>query len=283
MSLRTRLTLALAVLASTACTTMQPSTPWGGTPPPACVAVERALPSAQLPSDAVPFPGAPYVLIPAESAVGLLVPVPFVTEMVAGAMDRHDASNYQGQLGALDPYQLARQALDQPPFAERCGADAPRLHPFVFVVEGHDGLYRLTLVFQLQKDPWVGRYHAHLPTPIPKGALRAGSPTLLATVQRELADGSRLLASLVSRDLQGRLPQHGPRVDAGSLWLVGGNVAGLVPPENLHFKGIELIEAQGDDLLLRSSGAMTAPGQSGALLFGVHHFRRDQLHHFTRQ
>eukprot|EP01136_Pigoraptor_vietnamica_P032130 Opistho-1_new@93612 len=76
-----RLLAAVAVLLS-GCTTLQPSMPYPGAgevPGSACVALQPGLP-AQLPKDAVPFPQqAPYLLIPADSAVGLLVPLPFVS------------------------------------------------------------------------------------------------------------------------------------------------------------------------------------------------------------
>jgi len=283
-----RLLAAVAVLLS-GCTTLQPSMPYPGAgevPGSACVALQPGLP-AQLPKDAVPFPQqAPYLLIPADSAVGLLVPLPFVSEWVGDAIAKSDAAGYQAHIGHADVYAIANQALaERPRLTAGCrgaGSQA-RLQAFVFVLEGHDELYRLTLVFHLQAGTWVGRYHEHLPTPLPKSELKSLSPERLAAFRQELGDGARLLTGLLERDVQGRLPAQGAKVEVGSLYLIGGNVAGLVAPERLHFRNNDLLEEQGDDLILRLKGDMQAPGQSGALLFGVHHFRKPQLHFFRRQ
>ncbi|XLF98844.1 hypothetical protein ACJJWD_06485 [Comamonas testosteroni] len=278
--------VAITLLTAAGCTTLRPSIPAPKMHAAAnsCIRVIPALPSMQLPSDAVPFPKSAYVLVPATSAAGLLMPIPFVSDLVSGTINRSDAKDYQGQLGGLNPMQAAQRALGQPPFASICAAtDAPQLHSFVFLVEGHDNQYRLTLVFQLQQGAWIGRYQEHLPTTIPKESLRAISPALLNQLRQEMESGAQLLASLLLEDLQGRLPATGAKVDIGSLYLIGSNVAGLIAPEHLHFRDTELISEQGDELLMRRSGSMTAPGQSGALLFGVHHFRKDQLFYFRRQ
>lgn len=146
-------------------------------------------------------------------------------------------------------------------------------------MESHDKLYRLSLLFELQVGDWTGRYYDHLPTPLTPDTLARMPAPARERLQAELRDGSELLARLVERDLRGQLPAHGAKYRTGSLYLVGGNIAGLVAPERLVYPGAELLESDGQSLLLRMTGDASAPGQAGALLYGVHHFRREQLHH----
>ena len=50
----------------------------------------------------------------------------------------------------------------------------------------------------------------------------------------------------------------------------------------MQYKDAEVLEEGADHVIVRSRGDLKAAGNAGALAFGVHYFRKDQLHTFTR-
>lgn len=269
----------LLALVLAGCSGMTASTPLSAAPGRFdTIQVVKQVP-AKLPSGTHTFPGLQYVLIPQDSAMTLLVPVPFVGEAVMSALADADAKGAAARYGAVDPYEETLAATASRPLFGLAASPA-KLYPFVFVNEGHDARYRLSLVYQVEDGDWLGRYFYHLPSTLPLDALKAPTPQIQQTLRSELAEGTRTLADLVERDRNGTLGPTGRKAKIGSLYLVGGNIAGLIAPEMVHYPDAEILEEQGDHIVLRHDGMPTAAGQSGALLFGVHHFLRSQLHFF---
>lgn len=126
------------------------------------ITLVRAVP-AELPDQAVAVPHAQFVLVPNESAAGLLVLVPFVAEMIEGAMDRHAAEELEQRYASIAPYRIALAAMRGSPLFRAQGGGLT-LKPFVFITECVDDRYRIASVFQLEGDGWIGRYTVHLPT-----------------------------------------------------------------------------------------------------------------------
>lgn len=204
-------------------------------------------------------------------------PSPIDRIQVIDALPTHlpeDSHAFPGRQYVLLPQDKA--ATRPNPLFQTAASDA-RLYPFVFINEGHDARYRLSLVFQIEAGTWMGRYFYHLPTTIAQASLRSPSPDTVQAILRDLDQGARILARLVQQDRDGSLRPSGRKAKIGSLYIVGGNVAGLVSPEFLHYPGAGVLQDSGDILVLRHDGDPSGPGQAGALLLGVHYFHRDQL------
>jgi hypothetical protein len=240
----------------------------------------RALP-AVLPDKAVAVPHAQFVLVPNDSAAGLLMPLPFVAGAIGGALDRSQAEGLEQRFAAIGPYRIALSAMQGSPLLRTEGG-ALVLKPFVFITECADGRFRLASVFQLEGGGWTGRYTVHLPTTYPLDAFQKPSPADLATLQRELIDAAAQLRQLVERGARGELGPTPARAEVGSLHLVGGSAAGLISPTLLRVKDAELIEETADHVIVRLPGDMSQPGTVGGLFFGVHLLRKDQLHTFKK-
>lgn len=129
----------------------------------------------------------------------------------------------------------------------------------------------------------MGRYFFRSPTTIPADAFKAPPEDLLLRLKVELAQGAQTLVDLIERDCQQQLRSSGRSAKVSSLYIVGGNVAGLVSPEHLVYPGADIISISGVEIVFRHAGNPTAPGPSGGLLFGVHHFLRNQQNVFEMQ
>lgn len=244
------------------------------------VSLSRTLP-AVLPGKAVPVPHSQFVLIPAESAVGILMPIPFVSEVIGSAIDRSDAADFELRFGVIAPYRIALEEMKNSPLYKANGG-ALTLLPFVFMTECIDDNYRLALVFQLQGDGWTGRYMYHLPTAYPISDLKSPSPSLLASLQGDLMEGAKVLRNLLERGARGDLAPSGVKADIGSLHLVGGRAAGLMSPTIFISKGADVIEEAQDHVVVRMPGDMSNLGTAGGLFFGVHYLRKEQLYTFKK-
>lgn len=244
------------------------------------ISVSRSLPSV-LPGKSVPFPHSQFVLIPSESAVGLLVPIPFVSGAIESAMDRNTAEAFESRYASIGPFKLAAAEMEKSPLYRASGGGLV-LQPFVFMTECVDDQYRLALVFQVHQGDWVGRYMYHLPSTYPIADFRSPTDSLLSTLQVELTDGTRILRQLIERAARGDLRPTGTQAEIGSLHLVGGKAAGLVSPMIVISKDAEVLQESHDTVVVRMAGDMSNPGTSGGLFFGVHYFRKDQLHTFKK-
>jgi hypothetical protein len=87
----------------------------------------------------------------------------------------------------------------------------------------------------------------------------------------------------MERDARGEWAHPGTKVDIGSYYLVGANLLGLLPAKLMQYKDAELLEEGKDYVVVRSRGDLKAAGNAGALVFGVHYFRKDQLHTFKKK
>jgi hypothetical protein len=242
------------------------------------IRLQRSLPTV-LPSGAQVLPKTQLVLLPAESAAGLLVPVPFLAEAVAGALDRSEAATEAAQLATIDPYAQAQQVWQGSPLLGAT-ADALTLQPFAFLQACVDDRYRIALVHQLSRGDWVGRYTVHLRSSYDNASFHRVTPALLQSLQNEMLEGSAALRGLVERAARGELQSRKARVDLGSLHLVGNRTAGMLAPTLVLARAAELIEEDDEQVLVRIDGDPSKPASAGGLFFGVHRLRKDQLHTF---
>jgi hypothetical protein len=273
-------TAMLAVLAGCASAPPPASVPISAQTAQKGVSLQRSLPQV-LPDKSVPIPHSEFVLIPSESAAGLLMPIPFVGGAIGAAVDRHSAETFEASYGQISPYNIALAEMQASPFFKSSGG-ALKLQPFAFLTECVDDKYRLALVFQLQGDGWTGRYMYHLPTAYDVADFKAPSPQLLAAVRAELVSGAQMLRKLLERAAQGQLASRGVKAEVGSLHLVGGKAAGLISPTLLVSKDADVLEEADDHVVVRMSGEMANAGTTGGLFFGVHYLRKAQLHTFKK-
>lgn len=245
------------------------------------IRIERSMP-ANLPSNTHVLPGEQMVLVPTETAAGLLVPIPFLAEAVVSVIDRSEANAASKRLTSVDPFVLARDAWQGSPLLG-ASPDALRLQPFAFLQACADDRYRVALVYQLSDRDWVARYTEHLPTAYPSDDFHRVTPQVLQTLQRELGEAAAVLRRLVERGARGELGPGGTRVDVGSLHLVGGRTGGWMPPTLIVARNAELIEEDEVYVLVRLDGNPSMAASAGGLYFGVHRLRKDQLHTFRRR
>jgi hypothetical protein len=244
------------------------------------ISLSRSLPPV-LPGKSVSIPHSQFVLIPSESAAGLLMPIPFVSEAIGSAMDKSTAEAFESRYASIGPYRLALAEMEKSPLYRKSDGGLV-LQPFVFMTECVDDQYRLALVFQVHDGDWVGRYMYHLPSTYPIADFRSPSSALLSTLQVELTEGTKILRQLVERAARGELRPTGIKAEIGSLHLVGGKAAGLVSPMIVISKDADVIQESNNTVVVRMPGEMSNPGTAGGLFFGVHYFRKDQLHTFKK-
>lgn len=270
-------------LLSVGCATSRPSTPIRADAMEGGVTVVRALPKP-LPQKSSAFPNSQFVLIGSDSALKLLnpLPVPFVDEVIEASVHHRTAETIEAQLTSIDPYRITVAALQSSPLFG-AGDARLKLNPFVVLQECSDDKFRVALVYHVEGANWVGRYSIHLPTAFPIDRFSAPTPELLETLGTELRTGAKTLRTLMERDARGELRSTGTKVDIGSLHFLGGRVSGLLSPELFKVRGADLLEDDGQIVLVRIDGNMKAPVEGGGLFFGVHHLRKDQLHTFEKR
>lgn len=271
---------AAVMVISAGCVDLKPAVP-GAQALAQGLSLEPGLPEGALPGDAKPFPHAAFVLLPAQSAVGLLVPIPFITEAVASAIDSGTASAAASHYADIDPQRIVQQALQGSPVLAAAPGGA-KLQAFAFVQEGADDRYRLALVAHVTAKDWTGRYLVHLPTAWPVADYRNPSPAVLAGVRQELQAGAVALRTLLERAQRGQLAGSGVHANVGSLHLVGGKVGGYMSPTLVLARDVEVIDDTPDVLVFRSRGDVTSVTTAGGLFFGVHRLLKSQLHTFDK-
>jgi hypothetical protein len=242
------------------------------------IRLQRSLPD-NLPSGTQVLPQEQLVLVPTESAAGLLMPVPFVAEAIASTFDKAEATAAAQRLATVDPFAAARLAWQGSPLVSESDA-ALVLRPFAFLQACADDQYRVALVYQLNQGEWVARYTVHLRTTYGENDFHRVTPSVLQSLNREISEGSAVLRTLVERGARGELRPSGIRVDVGSLHLVGGRSGGWMSPTLIVVRDADLIEESADHILVRLSGNPSMPASGGGLFFGVHQLRKDQLHTF---
>lgn len=217
-----------------------------------------------------------------ELAVGLLVPIPFVTDMAVGAHKKGVITKVEKNYHALSAFEIAVDEINNSAHF-KLADDGFNLYPIVFIEECMDGVYRLSLAYQLEKDTWMGRYYYHLPTHIPKSEIAEPPQILLDSLTREMHQGAETLIGVMHSDVNREYVSPLSTASVGSLYIVGSRIAGLTNPEILVYKDAEVLEESADALVLRISGQPQAEAKSGGMAFGIHYFRKDQLHTLKRQ
>jgi hypothetical protein len=245
------------------------------------LSVVRSLPD-QLPAKSAPIASSQYVLLPAESAAGLLMPIPFVSEAIGAALDHVAATSYEGEFNSVDPVGITLDSLRTSPILRTTGGEVT-LQPFVAIQECADDRYRLALIYHLSNKDWVGRYTYHLPTAYEGSALKNHDASTLSSIRLELQGGAQVLRGVIERGSRGELTGRGVKVDIGSLHLVCGKAAGMLSPGVVISRDADLIDEAADHVLVRLSGDMTQAASVGGLFFGVHYLRTDQLHTFKKK
>ncbi len=273
--------VALALLMS-ACAAPRKSAPMRPEALQGGITVVRALPKP-LPDKASAFPNSQFVLISSESALKLLnpLPVPFVGDAIESAINHNTAEAIETKLVSVDPYRLTLSTFQTSPLFG-AGNAGFKLNPFVVIQECTDDKFRLALVYHVEGRGWVGRYLYHLPTAYPIDGFSAPTPAMLEAMSSELRGAAGTLRVLMERDARRELPSTGTKVDIGSLHFAGGRVGGLMSPTLIRVKGADLLEDDGQIVVVRMDGDMKQAVATGGLFFGVHHIRKDQLHTFEK-
>lgn len=214
-----------------------------------------------------------------EFAVGLLVPIPFVTDIAVDYKKHGTASGYEKDLKQLSVYDLTQSALQRyPRLQEQAGGY--RLYPMLFIEECYDDKYRLSLTYQLEKGDWFGRYYYHLPTTIPTDQIASPAQATMDQITLDLQSGANTLLSIIDRDIHGQFTPLTEKVTVGSLFIVGSKVSGITSPKFLFYKHAEILDQTADTYVLRVPGKPEAKAKSGGMAYGVHYFQKDQLHTF---
>jgi hypothetical protein len=219
------------------------------------------------------------------NAATMLIPIPFAGDVLQSSINNSVAEDYseiyKNYYASIDVYSLAlKEFKHHPEFSVTANARI-RLYPYVVVQECEDKKYRLSLIMQIEKENWLGRYLYHLPTAYPVEDAKKPTQQELTTFTSELHTGVVKLVGLIQRDRQGSLKSTGNKVTFGSYHIVGYN---LVAPANiLKIKNADLIEEVNGKVIIRSDGDPTAAVGNYGLGFGVHYFDRQQLHTFDKQ
>ncbi|UXH80111.1 hypothetical protein [Roseateles amylovorans] len=245
----------------------------------------RALPSP-LPAGSAAIPGTQYIIVSAGSTVAQLVdmlnPIPFVGGLAEDEMRKRQASGYRSHYAQVDPFAIATAQLAGSPLLSGQSGALP-LKPLVYIMEGSDARWRLSLVFRVEAPNWVGRFMYHLPTTYSSEEMASASSSTVDTLRQEIAAGSDVLRQLMERDARGELKGSGTQAEFGSLYIIGRDLAGVVSASRLPFGKAEIIEEGPDYMVLRASGDLHADAATGALAYGVHYFRREQLNEFRKK
>lgn len=276
------LTLTLS-LVLTGCAAFRESSPLAPEAAARGVKVVREVPS-KLPSEVSPVTDTQYLLVFSQSAAVVLLdsvnPIPLsVAQTVTGVYEDQEAKGLKDRYAAVDPYDIAVQAMRGSPLLTGRG-DALPMTPLVYLVEDASGVFRATLVFRVEDDAWLGRYMYHMPDTYSGAQLKGAGAEVLQSLKRDLEQGAGILRSLMERDARGEFRGGGRRVKYGSYHLVGSPVAGMVSASIYAFPDAQVLEEDADHVVLRSGGKPTDGARKGALAFGVHYFRKDQLHTF---
>lgn len=263
------------------CMTMQHNAPMPAGVKAQGLALKRALPQ-KMAEQSAPLADSQLVLVPGENAAGMLVPIPFVSDIATGAYNKYAASGLARHYGALDVFDIVQHAMAGSPLFKQ-GDGKTALYPVAYLSECTDGQYRISLAGRIEQDPWVGRYVAHLPTTYSTAEVQAATPATMAQMRQELAAAAAVLRQLIERDADGTLTTPQYRADLGSLHLACAKVAGLVSANLLLARDAEVVEDAADHIIVRIAGDLGQSGPSGGLMYGLHYLRKQDLHTLNRK
>ena len=270
-----------AVLGLAGCSTIPQSTAMPTDVREQGLVLKQALP-ATLPEESKRLASSQLVLVPTESAAGMVVPLPFVSELIESGYHAYEASSFAAKYASLDVFELVRQAMAGSPVL-KAGVGKFPLFPVVYLVHCDDAVYRVALSGRIEGGAWTGRYTVHLPTALPERELAAGAAATIATLKSELNDAAIVLRQMLERDAAGTLGAGQYRADIGSMHLNCGKLAGLLSPSLLLARGAEILEDGQDHLIVRIAGDLSQPGPAGGLMYGVHYLRKEQIHTLNRK
>ena len=275
------LAIVLSALAVSGCNTMAPSTAMPADVRTQGLVLKHDVPS-KLPEGSKRLAGSQLILVPTDSAVGLVVPLPFVADIATNAYHSHEATTLAARYAGIDVFDLVQRAMGSRALIHD-GAGKNTLFAVAYLVDCDDAVFRVALSGRVESGPWTGRYTVHLPTALSEHALAAGAPETIAALTSELSDAAVILRSLIERDAADAFRAGLYRADVGSLHLNCGKVAGLVSPKMLLARNAEVLEDGAGHIVVRAAGDLGQSGPSGGLMYGVHYLRRDQVHTFNRK
>ena len=243
--------------------------------------LKRALP-ARMPDQSAPVTGSQLVLVPSESVAGMVVPIPFVSDLAVGAYHKYQASGLGKHYGALDVFDIVQRAMADSQLLKQ-GKGTVTLYPIVYLAECTDGQYRLSLAGRVEQAKWVGRYVAHLPTTYSEAQLSAAVPDTVASMKQELEAAAVTLRRLIESDASGGFNTVLYRADLGSLHLSCAKIGGMVSANLMLARDADVVEDDAEHVVVRIAGDLSQTGPSGGLMYGLHYLRKDQLHTFKRK
>ncbi|WP_444922921.1 hypothetical protein ACJJH9_12110 [Microbulbifer sp. DLAB2-AF] len=242
--------------------------------------MEKSLPDA-LPEQSAQVPESQYVMI--QSKGGSILLGPILGSLNIAANTKKLAEKYKDKYVGVDPFEISYKSILE---TNELITETPsyKLMPFVFIQECYDDKFRLSLVYHVENGSWTGRYTYHLPTQYTKENFSRPNLSDLERYRNELSIGADQLSKLLKADVDGKLTPSGKKIDFGSLYIVGNKMGGMgiyTMPEELHFPDTDLVEEGDDYVIIRRQGNMKATGLFGGLAFGVHYFKKDQLHTYN--
>lgn len=246
--------------------------------------IAREIPK-RIPDKLSRIPDTQYLLVQTDTlggtALGMLVPVPFIDDAVSSSFNGLITNKTSTLYKQIDPYEIVIDDVKQHPLFSRNNAYTV-MYPYVVVQESKDDVFRLSLVYQIEKGEWVGRYLYHLPTTYPTATFGNMSGNNIAAMRKDLDAGAKLLVSLVERDVRGELTGNGEKLELGSYYILGSYIGGYLSPDLMHVRDVEMVEEGDDYIIVRSGGEPTASVSSLGMAFGVHYFKKDQLYFFKK-
>lgn len=245
------------------------------------LALKRAFPKT-MPEQSTPLSDSQLVLVPSESAAGMLMPIPFVGEIATSAYNKYEASELAKRYATLDVFDIVQRAMAGSTLLKQ-GDGKIAMYPITYLSECTDGQYRFSLAGRIEQEKWVGRYVTHLPTTYSKAELSAGASATLMQMRQELEAAAATLRQLLERDADGSLNTLQYRADIGSLHLTCAKVAGLVSANLLLARDAEVVEDSADHIIVRVDGDLSQTGPSGGLMYGLHYLRKQDLRTLNRK
>lgn len=275
-SMATRsLILAAILLLLSGCSSLRTSTPF---PSGQHIFIENKLPD-ELPARSSRFPGSQFVLVPQDSAIDMLVPVPFVTDLVLDSVHAHQAESLAQRYARIDPYKIVQKAMSDSSLIDPNGI---RTQPFAYLIDCKDDRYRMALVARMREKEWVGRYVVHLPSTFTPDEISTAKQETIDEMGQQLNEAAAILRRMIEEDARGKLTAPLYHANIGSFNLACSDVGGLLPAKLLLLRNAVVVEDDDEHLIVRGTGDMNQSGAGGGLLFGLHYLRKNQLHTFDR-
>lgn len=217
-----------------------------------------------------------------EFAVGLLVPVPFVSDAVIDAHKKDVATTLEQKYHDISVFEITKSEITNN-FKLKIGEGGFDLFPLLFIEECIDDVYRLSLAYQLERGVWINRYFYHLSTKIPLSDIGNPSAIVLQKLAEEIRQGAIQLLAIIEKDIDQKYQQALYKAKIGSLYIVGSKISGITSPNIISYRHSEVLEEVDDTVVVRVSGDPKGKAKAGGMAFGVHYFKLAQMHTFERE